>query len=205
MALQICIECGAEISDKSSNCIGCGAPTKFRDQKENDIRCIRCGTWLNQDYCPKCGYSSAKSKRARKATGIGLAIFLLFLAIVWVVVFPYLSTETPIPNEPPQASVNQNTEETPHSEPNKEVEESPEDSALITVSEFEAIEIGMSLEEVREIVGSDGETRSERQWTSFDGSVKTYKTVSFDGGFLASASVDFENDKVVSKFQLGLE
>ena len=83
MAMIDCRECGKQISGISEKCVHCGCPTT--QGYDIDVRCIRCGSWLRQDFCPKCGYSSVKSKQTRKKLVVGLLLFA-FACIVAVVV-----------------------------------------------------------------------------------------------------------------------
>lgn len=68
MALINCPECGKEISDKSSVCVGCGFPIreyldkKAQEEKDEKLkreifRCKCCGfqNKVGNDYCDECG------------------------------------------------------------------------------------------------------------------------------------------------------
>lgn len=57
MALITCSQCGRKISDKSSQCIHCGAPVLLSQ------KCEECGTRYPQieKVCPNCGCPSKKN------------------------------------------------------------------------------------------------------------------------------------------------
>ena len=62
MALQQCVECGANISDKAKNCPKCGCPEPFK--KEEFGNCIECLAKipLNSTSCPNCGHPAPFTK-----------------------------------------------------------------------------------------------------------------------------------------------
>ncbi len=76
MALIICPECGKEISDKASMCIGCGFPIsdylgiKEQVEREHELekekfRCKCCGfqNEIGSDYCEDCGMRITEYRR----------------------------------------------------------------------------------------------------------------------------------------------
>lgn len=76
--------------------------------------------------------------------------------------------------------------------------------ATISLAEFQQIETGMTYEQVCSIVGGEGTLSS-----NVDIGVAEYKTEIYqwsgEGSIGANANVTFQNDKVVSKAQIGLE
>jgi hypothetical protein len=73
-------------------------------------------------------------------------------------------------------------------------------SAKITLSQYNQVKDGMSYSQVAAILGAQGKPVSDSKF----GSVKT-EAYSWDGGNFASVSIIFQNNKVVSKSQFGLE
>lgn len=76
------------------------------------------------------------------------------------------------------------------------------ESEYITLDEYNAIENGMSYDEVVEIIGSEGTSTSEA--SSGDYSIKI---ITWYGNGMAgsNANVTFTNDKVTGKAQIGLK
>ena len=68
MALILCPECGAEISDKSTSCIKCGYPLSNEKpiQKENTLKCPECGNDITSEtkFCGKCGFEINANKES---------------------------------------------------------------------------------------------------------------------------------------------
>ena len=64
MALIKCIECGNEISDKSTQCIHCGCPI----EEIKVLYCEECGNIIkaNDEYCKKCGCPTSTQKEETK-------------------------------------------------------------------------------------------------------------------------------------------
>jgi Domain of Unknown Function with PDB structure (DUF3862) len=106
-------------------------------------------------------------------------------------------------NTAEQASTEpQINEEKPKPKENDEKSE-PENKPTISKAEFDAIKTGMTYEEVVEIIGSEGEVRSE---TGEAGSEFHTIMYSWDGeGIGANASLMFQGGKLQSKSQFGLE
>lgn len=78
---------------------------------------------------------------------------------------------------------------------------SSSNSKYITYSEFTQIEIGMTYNEVCELVGSSGEITAQSEVGGINLTVVTWYGDSFSG---SNATVYFENGAVTSKAQLGL-
>ena len=75
------------------------------------------------------------------------------------------------------------------------------DAEYITMEEYDKIESGMSYEEVRDIIGSDGELTSTSSVGEYKVDIYTWYG---DGAVGANANVTFENGSVVGKAQVGL-
>ena len=132
MAMIRCRECGKEISSESETCVYCGCSTV--PIGDIDKRCIQCGAWLRNNYCPRCGYSAVKSKKTRKTFVIVLLLFAVICATAAVIITMTAPTE-------PTTGVQQ--------------------QSGITLAQFNTVEMGMTYQEVCEIMGSDGELLSE--------------------------------------------
>lgn len=82
---------------------------------------------------------------------------------------------------------------------------SPEDnSELITLEEYNKIETGMSYDEVKNIIGSDGEVSSETGKEGDDIHIVIYSWKG-KGSTGANALITFSNGEVETKAQAGLE
>lgn len=72
----------------------------------------------------------------------------------------------------------------------------------ITMNEYNQIETGMSYDEVKEIIGSEGELASTSSVSGYTISIYTW----YGNGVAGSnANVTFTNDGVTAKAQVGLE
>ena len=174
MAMIRCRECGKEISSESETCVYCGCSTV--PVGVIDKRCIQCGAWLRNNHCPRCGYSAVKSKKTRKTLVIVLLVFALVCASAAVII-----TMT-APIEPTTGGQQQGG---------------------ITLAQFNAVEMGMTYQEVCEIMGSDGELLSEVDLDM--GAEYVTKIYMWEGNsFGANANVTFQGGKATAKAQLGL-
>lgn len=77
-----------------------------------------------------------------------------------------------------------------------------DDSALMTMEEFEAIENGMTYEEVVNIVGGEGELSNTA--SSGDYTIELYSWTG-NGSANSNANVTFQNGVVTGKAQVGLK
>lgn len=77
-----------------------------------------------------------------------------------------------------------------------------DDSEYITAEEYGEIKSGMSYEEVKEIIGSDGSLSSESTGNSIKIQIYTWYG---NGAAGSNANVTFTNDKVTGKAQFGLK
>ena len=178
--------------------------------------CPRCKTEAGDaNYCPNCGtdltrvgraYQSEEGPRVvynqnalpQKRHGCLIAILtLLFLFLVFCfLLFIFARPEL----EPPYA-------EDSWDEPSYEEPEAPPAEGLVTITmeEYDQIKIGMTYDEVREIVGGDGENVSSADFGI--GSESIMEIYSWDGaedGY-GSATIIVQDGTVISKSQYGLE
>lgn len=180
MAMIKCRECGNRISNESENCVHCGCSTT--PVGDIDKRCIQCGAWLRNNYCPRCGYSAVKSKQTRRT----MVIVLLVIALICVSAMVILLFATP-------------TAFTSPSTPTSVVHQ----QSGISLAQFNAVEMGMTYQEVCNILGSDGELLSE---VDIDmGAEYVTKIYMWKGNALgANANITFQGGKVSVKAQFGL-
>lgn len=83
--------------------------------------------------------------------------------------------------------------------------DSSENPSTITLEEFNAIQTGMSYDEVFEIIGGRGEVLSETDLGLGDEYISIMFTWEGEGSIGANANVLFQGGKVSSKAQFGLE
>ncbi|MDA1553048.1 MULTISPECIES: DUF3862 domain-containing protein [Bacillus cereus group] len=114
---------------------------------------------------------------------------------------PKQETQAPAAKEEPKK------EEVKKEEPKKEEpkkEEAPKNKPGISKAEFDQIQNGMSYDEVKAIIGSDGEVLSESGQAGEQFHTIMYK---WDGekGFGANANFMFQEGKLQNKSQFGLK
>ncbi|MGM2815396.1 DUF3862 domain-containing protein [Bacillus cereus group sp. Bce007] len=109
---------------------------------------------------------------------------------------PKQETQAPATKEEPKK------EEVKKEEPKKE--EAPKNKPGISKAEFDKIQNGMSYDEVKAIIGSDGEVLSETGQAGEQFHTIMYK---WDGekGFGANANFMFQEGKLQNKSQFGLK
>ncbi|KXI52410.1 MULTISPECIES: DUF3862 domain-containing protein [Bacillus cereus group] len=106
-------------------------------------------------------------------------------------------------SEPKQETQAPSTKETPKKEETKK-EEAPKNKPGVSKAEFDQIQNGMSYDEVKAIIGSDGEVLSESGQAGEQFHTIMYK---WDGekGFGANANFMFQEGKLQNKSQFGLK
>lgn len=112
------------------------------------------------------------------------------------------STEPKQETQAPAAKEEPKKEEVKKEEPKKE--EAPKNKPGISKAEFDQIQNGMSYDEVKAIIGSDGEVLSETGQAGDQFHTIMYK---WDGekGFGANANFMFQEGKLQNKSQFGLK
>jgi hypothetical protein len=84
----------------------------------------------------------------------------------------------------------------------KQVSGVSNESEYISLEEYNAVEIGMSYEEVTKIIGSKGTISSE----AGEGEYKTFLVIWYGSGSAGSnTNITFQNNKVMAKAQFGLK
>ncbi|HDR7611424.1 TPA: DUF3862 domain-containing protein [Bacillus mycoides] len=119
---------------------------------------------------------------------------------------PKQETQAPAAKEEPKKQ-EVKKEEPKKEEPKKEEakkEEAPKNKPGISKAEFDQIQNGMSYDEVKSIIGSDGEVLSETGQAGEQFHTIMYK---WDGekGFGANANFMFQKGKLQNKSQFGLK
>lgn len=127
-----------------------------------------------------------------KRTLLGLAMGVSFL----LVAVACTDTNTEVKEQPKQ-------EQKKESKP-KPKQEAPKNDSKITKAEFDAIQSGMTYEEVVAIIGSEGEMLSE-----VGSKGEQFHTVMYEwkgiGDFGANANFTFQEGKMEMKAQFGLK
>lgn len=82
-----------------------------------------------------------------------------------------------------------------------DVKDNNEDKCYISLEEFNKIETGMSYDDVKNIVGCEGTLNSETE--VLDTKMAIYSWYGKDG--ISNANVSVQNNKVISKAQIGLK
>lgn len=169
------------------------------------MKCPKCGTISKSTVCPKCGFSYqnndiysnninlndntfSQNRNVRK-TPIVATILSVFGFICFIIMLFNLLPE-----------MNDNGDD----EKSDVKAEETIDSSLITLYEFEKIRVGMSKNEVYDIVGSFGELTVESGSLATDDYCQIYSYEGY-GDLGANAVLTFYNLKLESKAQSGLK
>ena len=144
------------------------------------VACKSCGNEMasSAKACPNCG---AKNKKP---------VFKKwwFWALFVIVVIAIASSN---------GNNSNNTETTGGNEIKTE-----KNSSKISMQEFEALATGITYEEAVEIIGGEGELTSQVDVGGYDTKLYTWEG---EGSFGANANATFQNGKLTSKAQIGLE
>lgn len=130
-------------------------------------------------------------KKVLTTLGVLFIIFVGGCTAILMSIGEDLDTET--------VTTNHDTTETKKDTETK-VTKKKEDKSKLTLEKFNKIKTNMTYDEVVKILGVEGEVMSESE-------VAGIKTVlyTWDGSFGANMNATFQNDKLISKAQLGLE
>ena len=145
------------------------------------VACKTCGAQIAKSakVCPHCG-----AKQRKKHVFLGIV-----LLIIGLLLFAAGMGNSGTSSGPSKAS------ETPE----------PTNKPTISLEEFNAIETGMTYEEVVAIVGSEGEMLSEVDMGVGDEYVTRMYTWEGEGSLGANANVTIQGGAVVAKAQIGLK
>lgn len=131
--------------------------------------------------CPVCG-------RAQKTHGCLIALTVVGSILAGIIVMVILISSLLSPVDTGSASTTPNTTSAPNDE-------------YITMEEFNRIEMGMTYEQVKEIVGSAGELSGETEMPGNKVVIVTWYGNRLTG---SNANVTFLNNAVTGKAQVGL-
>ena len=201
MALINCKECGKEVSDKATACPNCGAPIDNYISATKDVK------------------SSTSSEPPKTYMGLvslvlGIAgLMMPYFAIVFIVPATFITAVIAITKK--QAiigiiaiilSISGFSRIIDTSNQIQKIVENPFSSQSIdpatlkvTYAEYQQIENGMSYQEVVNIIDEEGEELSNT--TLGDLTILMYQWINSD---FSNMTATFENDKLTSKAQFGL-
>lgn len=126
---------------------------------------------------------------------IGLIILITVAAIAFSGGEESATTTEPV-SEPAAESATEETTETETEEP------AEEKAGVLTSEKFDQIESGMTYEEVVAIIGSEGQVLSETGDAGTD-----FHTIMYEwetDGFMSSANIMFQGNKMANKAQIGV-
>ena len=154
------------------------------------MKCKNCGQELDKKavVCIGCGCKVKKSV---------LKKWWFWVIIVIVVAAASSSGSDTSTNKEEPASSTTTVEKTVEA-PKKEKKNSPK----ISKAEFEAIQTGMTYEEVVGIIGGEGELTSQVDVAGYETKMYMWKG---EGSIGANANATFQNNSLSSKAQFGLE
>lgn len=147
------------------------------------IKCSECGKEVsgNAEVCPGCGNPMKKPKKKKHGCLALILFVIIFFGGIGIVIMLTTGQNSAI---------------------QKSVSGVSDDSEYITLEEYNAIETGMTYEDVAEIVGSSGTISSQVE----SGGVKIVIVTWYGNGVAGSnANVTFTNNKVTGKAQVGLK
>lgn len=143
--------------------------------------CQKCGEQYpdNLNLCPKCGALNTANKiQHDRKVGLVLGTISGIFALIAIILF-VISSNAGSNNIPAQTK----------------------NAPTISFDEFQAIQTGMTYDEVVNIIGGEGELLSESSLAGYE--TKMYQW-NGDNGF-SNANVTIQNNAVVSKAQFGLK
>lgn len=180
--MKRCNKCGCVNDDTQSFCGQCGNNLNVVPQQINPT--------FNQQAIPQMQYAPTPQPPKKKRKW--------WIAIVVLLVICILGSLASLGN----STANEDTSDKPStSDSANDVTENPNNSKYITLEEFNKIETGMSYDEVKEIIGSDGELLSTSSFNNYSISIYIWYG---KGSIGANANVTFTNGKVSGKAQAGL-
>lgn len=164
--------------------------------------CKNCGQTIDRKavICPACGVKIKKPLLKKWWFWI-VVIFIIITAIG-------MSENTDNTINTPTVEINTDSnietadnenknENTPSEQP-----ASKKNSPKISKAEFESLKTGMTYNEVVSIIGGEGELSSQVDVAGYDTKLYMWEG---EGSIGANANVTFQNNKLVSKAQIGLK
>ncbi len=133
----------------------------------------------------------------KNQNNLNLAIALLILLVV-ACACPKNDNQNDRAAAPPSANTSNTPAKTPVTA--KSTPEATKDTAGVTIENFNKLKTGMRYEDVVKILGSEGTVVSENE-------IGGYKTTMYQwkGGYVANMNCMFQNGKLMSKAQFGLD
>lgn len=219
MALIKCPECGKEISDQATSCPNCGRPIIYNRPQIN----------YNVNAQTQAPNSSAAAPAQKKESPLGIAgmlISLLFCfplfpivglilcaialkdnkhksvcGIIGIVISLITLVISVVINFGPDTNTGHTPSSNIVSESTSRPTSTPKPDTYITMDEFNAIESGMSYNEVVEIVGCEGTLMSSVDLMGINTSIYCW----YGKDKISNANVTFQDDAVMGKAQIGLD
>lgn len=147
---------------------------------EKMVTCKSCGNEIasSAKACPNCG---AKNKKPIFKKWWFWVLVVIVIAIIG-------------------SSGGESSNNTDTTDNNEVVTE--KNSPKISMEEFEALATGITYEEAVEIIGGEGELTSQVDVAGYDTKLYTWEG---EGSFGSNANATFQNGKLTSKAQFGLE
>lgn len=171
---KFCKYCGTAIDENTDICLNCG--TKIIKTEENTKICKYCKTKIDKKakICPNCRKTQNFSI-FRVIAGVVIGLFI----IIYIESYYFSS----IPARMNYTYTSSSSDD------------------YISLSEFNEIENGMSYEEVKEIVGSEGTIMSETNI----GNTNTIIYYWYGKDGVSNANFTFSNNKLINKTQIALK
>lgn len=174
---------------------------------------IEGGLKMKEKICKNCGKTVDKKAVVCTSCGVKIKKSLLKKWWFWIVVIFIIITaigvskDTDNTIEIPTAELNAdyNNIETSDNENKNTTSEQlapKKNSPKISKAEFESLKTGMTYNEVVSIIGSEGEMSSQVDVAGYDTKLYIWEG---EGSIGANANVTFQNNKLVSKAQIGLK
>lgn len=155
------------------------------------------------NFCSKCNNPFPQKKKSTNSAIIALvAVGAIIAACVLCGVIGMLTNQTNQDKTPRDtAESTPATVTTPFVEVDKEATPKPtEEENKVTAENFKRLKNGMTYEQVVEILGKEGELMSENEIAGTKTEMYQWKA-----GMMANMNAMFQNGKMISKAQFGLE
>lgn len=181
------------------------------------MKCKKCGAEVNGNFCPNCG-AKAKRKHTVLYIVLGFVAFIAIMAIIGSIIdsgdtatagdapTPSLYTTQPQDHQTTEPTVKPTLTVVPTLTPEPTPEPTPKPTPnKLTMDKFNALETGMSYEEVVAVLGMEGELGSvvDIGEAQFKTETYTFKNSFLNGGGVII--VQIQGGVLVTKAQSGLD